>query len=104
MSGVVRAALVQQKWTGDKDSMVENAVAALREAASRGAQVACLQELFSGPYFCQVQDAQWYSWAEEVPDGPTIRLMQAVARDHHMRQRLGELGLVGLSWADGDSG
>ena len=77
----VRAALVQQKWAGDKDSMIKNAVAALREAASQGAQVACLQELFYGPYFCQVQDPQWYGWTEEVPDGPTVRLMQDLARE-----------------------
>jgi beta-ureidopropionase len=80
----VRAALIQQKWTGDKDSMIKNAVSALRDAASRGAQIACLQELFYGPYFCQVQDPQWYSWTEDVPDGPTARLMQDVAREHNM--------------------
>ena len=71
MADVVRAALVQQKWTGDKDSMVKNAVAAVREAAAQGARVTCLQELFYGPYFCQVQEPEWYSWAEAVPDGPT---------------------------------
>jgi beta-ureidopropionase len=80
----IRAALVQQKWTGDKDSMIKNAVSALRDAAGQGAQVACLQELFYGPYFCQVQDPQWYAWTEEVPDGPTVGLMQDVAREHHM--------------------
>jgi beta-ureidopropionase len=80
----VRAALVQQKWTGDKHSMVNNAVAALAEAAAHGAQIACLQELFNGPYFPQVQDPQWYSWTEAVPGGPTIQLMQDVARDHQM--------------------
>ena len=64
--------------------MIKNAVSALRDAAAQGAQVACLQELFYGPYFCQVQDPQWYSWTEEVPDGPTVRLMQDVAREHHM--------------------
>jgi beta-ureidopropionase len=77
----VRAALIQQKWTGDKESMIKNAVLALREAASQGAQVACLQELFYGPYFCQVQDPQWYGWTEEVPGGPTVSLMQDLARE-----------------------
>ncbi len=80
----VRAALVQQKWTGDKESMIKNAVSALREAASQGAQVACLQELFYGPYFCQVQDPQWYSWTEQVPGGPTTKLMQDLARELNM--------------------
>src|SRR6516165_9683756 len=81
MANVVRAALVQQKWTGDKDSMVKNAVAAVRDAAAQGAQVTCLQELFFGPYFCQVQEPEWYTWAEPVPDGPTVRLMRDVARE-----------------------
>src|SRR5215475_4604453 len=69
MADVVRAALVQQKWTGDKDSMVKNAVAAIRDAAAQGARVTCLQELFYGPYFCQVQEPEWYSWAEAVQEG-----------------------------------
>jgi len=84
MADVVRAALVQQKWTGDKDSMVKNAVAAIASAAAQGARVTCLQELFYGPYFCQVQEAEWYSWAEPVPDGPTVALMRDVAREHQM--------------------
>jgi len=64
--------------------MVKNAVAAVRDAAAQGARVTCLQELFYGPYFCQVQEPEWYSWAERVPDGPTVRLMCDVAREHQM--------------------
>ena len=80
MPEIVRAALVQQAWTGDKDSMTAAAVAHIATAASAGAQVVCLQELFYGPYFCQVQDADYYSYTEAIPDGPTTRLMQDVAR------------------------
>src|SRR5260370_25430179 len=83
MADVVRAALVQQKWTGDKDSMVKNAVAAAREAAAQGARVTCLQELFYSPYFCQVQEPDWYSWPEAVPAAPTVRLLPDVARQHN---------------------
>ncbi|MEU4744353.1 nitrilase-related carbon-nitrogen hydrolase [Actinosynnema sp. NPDC023658] len=71
--------MVQQKWTGDKESMIANAVEAVRSAASRGAQVVCLQELFYGPYFCQVQDADYYSYTEGIPDGPTTELMCELA-------------------------
>ena len=53
-STTVRAALVQAEWTGDKDSMIERHVAYAEEAAAAGAQVVCFQELFYGPYFCQV--------------------------------------------------
>ena len=61
MAERIRAGLVQQSWTGDKESMISNAVAAIGTAVSAGAQVVCLQELFYGPYFCQVQDADYYS-------------------------------------------
>jgi beta-ureidopropionase len=82
MAEIVRAGLVQQKWTGDKESMIKNAIRLIGEAASQGAQVVCLQELFYGPYFCQVQDADYYSYTEQIPDGPTTQLMREVAERH----------------------
>jgi beta-ureidopropionase len=81
VANVVRAALVQTKWTGDKDSMTENAAKYAREAAGQGAQVMCFQELFYGPYFCQVQDNEHFSFAEPIPEGPTTRLMSEVAKE-----------------------
>ena len=81
MGEVVRAALVQASWTGDKDTMTKNAIRSVQQAASEGAKVICLQELFNGPYFCQVQEPEWYDWAEPVPDGPTVRQMMDVARE-----------------------
>ena len=69
MAEVIRAGLVQQQWTGDKDSMIRASVDAIGRAASAGAQVVCLQELFYGPYFCQVQDADYYSYTEAIPGG-----------------------------------
>ncbi len=80
---VVRAALVQTKWTGDKESMIAANVALARQAADQGAQVLCFQELFYGPYFCQVQDPEHFSYTESIP-GPTTELMQELARDTHM--------------------
>ena len=82
MAEIVRAALVQQRWTGDKESMTAAAVNHIQTAASAGAQVVCLQELFYGPYFCQVQDADYYSYTEQIPDGPTTRLLCEVAKQH----------------------
>src|ERR1700734_819771 len=84
MPEIVRAALVQQAWAGDKDSMIAAAAAHIATAASAGAQVVCLQELFYGPYFCQVQDADYYGYTEAIPDGPTTRLLQDLARQHHI--------------------
>ncbi len=91
MSRITRAALIQAGNAlpgGDpkaqRDAMVEKHLALLQEAADRGAQVCCLQEIFAGPYFCAEQDTRWYGLAEPVPDGPTIRLMQERARKHGM--------------------
>jgi beta-ureidopropionase len=82
MSEIIKAALVQQAWSGDKESMIAVAVQHIATAASAGAQVVCLQELFYGPYFCQVQDADYYSYTEQIPDGPTTELMKEVAARH----------------------
>jgi beta-ureidopropionase len=84
MPRIVRGALLQATWTGDKQSMIDKHVAYVEQAAQAGAQVMCFQELFYGPYFCQVQDAKFYDYTERIPDGPTTRLMQDVARKHKM--------------------
>ena len=42
------------------------------------------QELFYGPYFCQVQDPQYYSYTELIPDGPTTKRMQDLAKQTGM--------------------
>jgi len=77
---VVRAALVQTNWTGDKESMILAHEQYARDAAAQGAQVICFQELFYGPYFCQVQDKQYYEYAESIP-GPTTERFQAIAKE-----------------------
>src|SRR3990170_4279970 len=84
MAEIVKAALVQQRWTGDKESMIRGAVTHIQTAASQGAQAVCLQELFYGPYFCQVQDADFYSFTEQIPDGPTTELMKEVAAQNNI--------------------
>ena len=82
-SEIIRAALVQTKWTGDKASMIASNVALARQAASQGAQVLCFQELFYGPYFCQVQDPEYFSYTESIP-GPTTELMCELAKETGM--------------------
>src|ERR1035437_6788887 len=81
MSDVVRAALVQAKWTGDKASMIDAHEVHARAAAAQGARVICFQELFYGPYFCQVQDTSFYDYAEAVPEGPTVQRFMALAKE-----------------------
>jgi N-carbamoylputrescine amidase len=84
MSRIVRAALVQSEWTGDKESMLDKNVAYARDAAAQGAQVLCFQEIFTSSYFCNVQDPQYYDEAEEIPSGPTVQRMLALAKETGM--------------------
>jgi N-carbamoylputrescine amidase len=81
MSRVIRAAVFQTAWTGDKESMIQVHEQAARDAAAQGAQVLCFQELFYGPYFCQVQDKAFYEYAEQIPEGPIVRRFQALAKE-----------------------
>ncbi|MER6139766.1 nitrilase-related carbon-nitrogen hydrolase [Streptomyces sparsogenes] len=84
MANVVRAALVQCSWTGDTESMIAKHEEYARQAAAQGARVIGFQEVFNAPYFCQVQEAEHYRWAEPVPDGPTVRRMRELARETGM--------------------
>ncbi len=92
MSRNVRCGLVQCASIGDpagpvatiRDAMNAKHLAFVEQAAARGVQVLCFQELFNGPYFCPSQDPKWYGLAEPVPDGPTTRLFSAAAQKHGM--------------------
>jgi len=84
MANIVRAGLIQAAWTGNQQSMIDRSVELAKEAAADGAQVLCFQELFYGPYFCQVQENEHFSYAEPIPDGPTTKLMQDLAKETGM--------------------
>jgi N-carbamoylputrescine amidase len=89
---VVKAGLIQMSLKGDtgmapakiRDLMIEAHLPLIAKAAKKGVKVLCFQEVFTQPYFCPSQDAKWYRAAEAIPDGPTTRLMQDLARKHAM--------------------
>jgi beta-ureidopropionase len=81
MATTVRAALLQTDWAGTKDAMIDKHEEAAREAGDAGAQIVCFQELFYGPYFCQVQDAAYYDYTEAIPEGPTTQRFASIARE-----------------------
>jgi len=64
-----------------KRTAIDKHVQLVREAAARGAQIIGLQEIFYGPYFCAEQTTKWYDAAEEMPNGPTTRLFQDLAKE-----------------------
>jgi N-carbamoylputrescine amidase len=71
--------LIQAAVSADIPANVRDAQDKIREAASRGAQIICLQELFDAPYFAQATKAERFDLAEPIP-GPTVTSMQALAQ------------------------
>ena len=72
--------ILQAACARDPRENTARAVAAIREAARRGAQVVCTQELFRSQYFCQTEDHANFDLAEPIP-GPTTELLGRVAAD-----------------------
>ena len=76
----VRVGLVQMTCEPEPGPNMEKAVARVREAAERGAQVVCLQELFRSQYFCQTEDIKLFDLAEPVP-GPSTERLGTLAKE-----------------------
>lgn len=67
-----------------KRAMVDKHITMVEEAAAKGVNILCLQELFYGPYFPAEQDTKWYDLTERIPEGPTIQLMIEQAKRHKL--------------------
>jgi beta-ureidopropionase len=80
---VVRAAITQVAWTGDKESMIDKHEQLARDAAAQGVQIIGFQELFYGPYFGIRPDQKYYAYTEPV-DGPTVQRFAALAKELHL--------------------
>ena len=92
MSDQVRCGLIQcsnplndetQPVAKIQKAMLDKHLPLIEQAAQKGVQILCLQEIFNGPYFCPSQDKRWYGAAETIP-GPTTELMQGLAKKHNM--------------------
>ncbi|MGN8646774.1 nitrilase-related carbon-nitrogen hydrolase [Gracilibacillus sp. HCP3S3_G5_1] len=89
MSDKVTIGLIQAKNDVDgaqpverhKEAAIQKHIKMVRDAKEKGAQIICLQEIFYGPYFCTEQNPKWYAAAEEIPDGPTTKLFQELAKE-----------------------
>ncbi len=77
---MVKTGIIQVSCTADKAVNLEKIKNKIREAAAKGAQIICLQELFVSLYFCDVEDHHNFALAEPVP-GPTTEELQPLARE-----------------------
>jgi N-carbamoylputrescine amidase len=72
--------LVQMSCSTSADENLSKAIARIREAASRGAEIVCLQELFRSQYFCREENAELFELAEPIP-GPSTEALSSVAKE-----------------------
>jgi N-carbamoylputrescine amidase len=79
-SNVLKAALIQQSCSDDKQANLNRTASMIRRAAASGAELIVLQELHAGPYFCQIEDPALFDLAEPIP-GESSRFMAALARE-----------------------
>src|SRR5437660_10559904 len=93
MARNVRCGLIQVhcEWSPEKTSlgdikekMIAKHERLIADAAKKKVQILGLQELFYGPYFCAEQQTRWYELTERIPNGPTISLMQKLAKKYQM--------------------
>ena len=78
---IVKTGLIQMACHASKQANIEKAMRLVKKAANEGAQIICLQELFSTRYFCWEENYDYFSLAEPVP-GPATEQFQALAREH----------------------
>ena len=76
----VKIGTVQMSCVADKAANLQKAIEQVRVAAAKGAQIVCLQELFTSLYFCDVEDHDNFALAEAIP-GPSTDALSAVARE-----------------------
>lgn len=92
MSRIVKSGLIQAHNIAPVDAPIDeikkanidNQMRLVEDAARQGVQILCFQEIFTTPYFPAEQNMRWYEAVEKVPDGPTVKLMQEVAKQYGM--------------------
>lgn len=79
----IQVGLVQTTCVADKQQNLDKAIEKIKEAAAKGAQIVCLQELFTSLYFCDVEDYDNFALAESIP-GPSTDALSEVAKEHNV--------------------
>lgn len=92
MARLVRVGLIQMrsKLSTDRSceehrrAMMESHIPFIEKAGKEKVRMLCLQEIFTGPYFCPSQDNKWYGLTERIPEGPTTQRMLEFAKRYEM--------------------
>lgn len=76
----LKIGLVQMSCSANKEDNLAKAIAKIKEAAAKGAQIVCLQELFTSLYFCDAEEYDNFKLAEPVP-GPSTEALSKTAKE-----------------------
>ena len=76
----VKVGLVQMSCSSDKAANLQKAIDKIKEATAKGAEIVCLQELFTSLYFCDVEDYDNFKLAEAIP-GPSTEALSKIAKE-----------------------
>ncbi|HVM46701.1 MAG TPA: carbon-nitrogen hydrolase [Candidatus Acidoferrum sp.] len=79
-AATVKVGLIQAACGPEPDRNLRKTLAAVEDAAEKGAQIICTQELFRSQYFCQTEDHRHFQLAERIP-GPSTEAFQAICRE-----------------------
>src|SRR6266481_4452945 len=77
---MLRLGLVQMRCSINPLENVDKAETMIRGATAEGANIICLQEIFTTVYFCQTEDHGYFRFAEEIP-GPTTNRLGKIAKE-----------------------
>jgi N-carbamoylputrescine amidase len=80
-SGVVVLGLIQTTAGVNPDRNLAQQLQLIRQAAKKGAQIICTQELFRSQYFCQSENHDYFALAEAIPQGPSTQALIALAKE-----------------------
>ncbi len=104
----IKLAVVQMSCSDSPQHNVHKALAKVHEAATQGANIILLQELFENLYFCQVEDDSYFALAHELKQHPFIPQFQELARHYQVVlpisffERAGQAHFNSLAMIDAD--
>src|SRR6185312_15901980 len=79
----VKIGVVQMSCTANKEENLQKAISKVNEAAKNGAQIVCLQELFTSLYFCDEENYDNFKLAEPIP-GPSTETLTRAAKENQV--------------------
>src|SRR5258706_15861526 len=82
-SSAITLGLLQMRVGPKPDENLKRTVKAAEDAAKKGAQIICTQELFRSYYFCQNEDHENFKLAESIP-GPSTDALSKIAKKHNV--------------------